>query len=111
MGGPTYAAKSWATHTRKSTRNEVKHGDLHVRVFTEKAYRESCIQAYLLPESRHDKYSFTAPAQAPALWFASRLDLQPECTLFLDESTVNETNSHGATALTAAVEAGSLDIM
>ncbi|KAH6871653.1 ankyrin repeat-containing domain protein [Thelonectria olida] len=81
-----YASKSWAMHFAKSRREEIEDGDLVVRMLQETSYRESCLQAFLLPNTKYDLYSQTFPKHAPALWLACRLSIPHVVSFLLRQS-------------------------
>jgi ankyrin repeat protein len=107
-----YAAKSWVTHFRKSRQDKIEHDEPVIKMLEDPSFREACLQAYMLPDSRYDLYSWTSPKHAPRLWLASLLSLRPVAAFLLRRgSEVDEEASDGSTALFVAAKSGCLDVM
>jgi ankyrin repeat protein len=107
-----YAAKSWATHFQKSQQDRIEDNGPVIRMLEDTSFREAYLQAYMLPNSRYDLYSWTSPKHAPGLWLASWLSLPPVATLLLSRgSEVDEEASNGSTALFAAAQSSCLEVI
>jgi ankyrin repeat protein len=107
-----YASKNWGTHALGDAESDVKTQALIMRLLEGQRFRDSCLQAILLPINHYEKYSWTIPKHVPGLWLATKFGLYTICKLMPRKGClVDEETSEGSTALHAAAGLGWFNIV
>jgi len=107
-----YASKNWGKHALGDAESDVKIQALIMRLLEDRRFRDSRLQAVLLPINRYEKYSWAIPKHVPGLWLATKFGLYTICKLMLRNGyLVNEETSEGSIALHAAADLGWFNIV